>query len=810
MKRTRSILVKPVRGGRPCTAAARPKEHFDAVDVMWATCAPVKCWEIPTITKLSPFPFKHLGKVNKLKEAKKDYAQRCAAKSSNAKSCPLPKARAYDHDNKRLDIQRTLYLVNEDGKSYKKMIGNVDYRKRSTVLIKYDSMDRSGNNAEQLVFALILDDTVRPVLKTCFKSKEFVQAGTHWTLCSSSTADDNIDGKITPYYTVTQGKKVRCNKCTYAKAASEITGLELGTFKVVVYAEDKAGMYGHAGKNNIAFASTTIVVGDTKKPWVVMTGQNPATHECSSKYADEGAIARDLFDDKTKKKISVSFTSNVNDGSNGMYTVKYNAKDSSGNKADTAKRTVVVTDTKKPEIWLNDNSIIEFTPTKALPEPTDPGATCHDQCDIKELAYSQVWDKTYQPKKLSKQTKTYTCIDKSSNKVQIKRTYVIVDKDAPILKVKGQNTIVLEATKHSKYNDAGANCHDYHDGALPVKITGKSDIRVGVPGTYYVVYNCKDKSGNKAPEMRRKIVVKDTICPKITVKGKVIVEIEAGFPYKDDGARAFDTLDGDLTKKIVVKGDDVDTSKSFMARRSCAEIKAAMPSANDAYYFITTKSTRIKVWCDMRSGITVYPCKRCQRVIPYSKDQGGCAKLGMQMASWKGKKSIRAAIVADFTRRGEEHSKYFPVSKKATSNFYMCMLGGKKQAHRVSQVVDHSDIAHAEQGKYIIQYHVSDKSGNKECKDAKRTVVVRDTLAPVITLHLNKKLIQQSGSKALGLNDVVNPAGTATGGNPHLRSKTMLMAMSSQSTMLWASAAMLSVGVALLAVSSQATTTVPV
>jgi hypothetical protein len=39
---------------------------------------------------------------------------------------------------------------------------NFDYR--STYLFKYDASDSKGNHAEQVVFALILDDTEAPFL----------------------------------------------------------------------------------------------------------------------------------------------------------------------------------------------------------------------------------------------------------------------------------------------------------------------------------------------------------------------------------------------------------------------------------------------------------------------------------------------------------------------------------------------------------------------------------------------------------------------------------------------------------------------
>jgi len=52
---------------------------------------------------------------------------------------------------------------------------------------------------------------------------------------------------------------------------------------------------------------------------------------------------------------------------------------------------------------------------------------------------------------------------------------------------------------------------------------------------------------------------------------------------------------------------------------------------------------------------------------------------------------------------------------------------------------DHEDIEHAEAGKYVIEYRATDSSGNAQCQVKKRTVIVRDTLPPIISLHLKPK-----------------------------------------------------------------------
>merc|ERR1711869_84451 len=44
----------------------------------------------------------------------------------------------------------------------------------------------------------------------------------------------------------------------------------------------------------------------------------------------------------------------------------------------------------------------------------------------------------------------------------------------------------------------------------------------------------------------------------------------------------------------------------------------------------------------------------------------------------------------------------------------------------------------AEVGKYVIRYYVNDKAGNDECTIRKRTIVVKDTLPPVISLKYGR------------------------------------------------------------------------
>jgi hypothetical protein len=284
-----------------------------------------------------------------------------------------------------------------------------------------------------------------------------------------------------------------------------------------------------------------------------------------------------------------------------------------------------------------------------------------------------------------------------------------------------------------------------------------------------------DSKSNKATSIFRTVIVKDTKCPSVKIVGLSVLNLEAGFPYIDAGATAKDAFDGKISsKKITTQGDDVDTKTAFRAYPNCAQIKASMKVAGSADYFVSAKGNkRAKVFCDMSQPkpMSYFVCNRCTSVVPYGNDQGDCAKRGLVMVDWrKTTKAAKKSALKLFTEKDEEECKYIPLDATARTNYYLCTtppVGKNKLNHAT---VKHSDIAHAEDGKYIISYHVKDASGNSECKPAYRTVIVRDTLAPVIALRVGKTLIQKSDGSAVGIDGVANPANKVAG-NPFLQDK---------------------------------------
>jgi hypothetical protein len=738
--------------------------------------------------------------------SRQDWTEKCPAGKSNSKTCPFPRANAWDHNDRAIQVQTRVFLVDKDGKTVNKRVKKVDFSKRSTYLFKYDAKDRAGNRAEQVVFALILDDATAPRINMCGDVAETVEAASSWRLCGTSVATDNIDGKVGIKYTVRAlpsgvylGRKVN-----YGAARKLIDTKTVGRFLVTLHASDKAGVYGHNAKDNSVIKKKAVLVKDTRAPWLVVHGGSPAIQECGIKYQDLGATGKDLLDTQALgKKLKVMTRNSVVATRVGNYKVTYNTQDFAGNKAKQAVRKVAVRDTTRPRVTLKGaKNIVHHAGSKFR----EPGVKTFDRCDKKLKAVALRWvGRKFNDRKLGQYTREYKLKDANGNVGKALRKFTVVDKKEPIIKVIGKSSETYEASRDVEYTDKGATCKDYVDGVLShaVEVSGQV-VNMRIPGTYKIRYDCQDLSGNSAVAMFRKVVVRDTRKPRLTLLGSNVIYVEAGFPYVDAGCTATDSLDGDITAKVHTDGDTVDTANAFYSRRSCKEIKKTYAGAKTGEYYITTYSTvqkkylRLLVWCDMNhknSAHTYYPVNNGKRVKPYKSDDGTCARVGLKMTQWTTRKQKKQA-------QAKFGKKYFSTGVQATSDEYLCSTNDERMDAHITQTATHDQITRAEAGKYVIFFHVSDKAGNKEVRTLKRTVVVRDTLPPVITLTLKKKLIHTSDASQTGIGGVKQPL-----------KKWGLMAETETSVNGWVMGAIASAvaGVALLASSSKATpTSVPV
>ncbi|MDB4638441.1 DUF5011 domain-containing protein [bacterium] len=236
----------------------------------------------------------------------------------------------------------------------------------------------------------------------------------------------------------------------------------------------------------------------------------------------------------------------------------------------------------------------------------------------------------------------------------------------------------------AEYADAGATASDSLDGAIAVVVDNK--VNTQVPGSYLVSFTATDAAGNAAVEVTRTVIVEDTSPPVITLTGSASVTIEAGSEYTDAGATASDTLDGAIP---VVVDNKVNTQVPGSYLVSFTATDAAGNAAVEVTRTVIVEDTSPPV-------ITL-----------------------------TGSASVTIEAGSEYTDAG------------ATA---FDTLDGA-----IAVVVDNK-VNSQVPGSYLVSFTATDAAGNAAV-EVTRTVIVEDTLPPVITLTGSASVTIETGSE---------------------------------------------------------------
>jgi PGF-pre-PGF domain-containing protein len=106
------------------------------------------------------------------------------------------------------------------------------------------------------------------------------------------------------------------------------------------------------------------------------------------------------------------------------------------------------------------------------------------------------------------------------------QTVTVEDTKAPIITIVGQSVVTIAVGDN--YTDEGATATDIVDGDVTAKIQNVSNVDTNVAGTYSVIYDVSDSSGNKAEQKIRTVIVNalptDTVPPTIVPPSNVTIE----------------------------------------------------------------------------------------------------------------------------------------------------------------------------------------------------------------------------------------------------------------------------------------------
>eukprot|EP00048_Salpingoeca_helianthica_P012635 m.185510 g.185510 ORF g.185510 m.185510 type:complete len:2671 (+) comp15398_c0_seq5:162-8174(+) len=397
--------------------------------------------------------------------------------------------------------------------------------------VTYNVQDPAGNHAAQRQRTVVIIDTIAPNLTLVGPSSMEWQGATAWQ-DPGATAVDLLDGDITTRIVV-GGPAVD-------------TMQPAGTLFVVTYnVQDLAGNWAVQLTRNV-----TII--DTIAPVIQLDGQAVMDHEAAWLWVDPGFTAEDLLDGNLTANITINGVVDVMAVSGSVFELSYHVHDRAGNFAIPKSRNVTVIDRIKPNITLFGNETVLHEAATAW---VDPGYEAEDLLDG-DLTANVTIGGTVNVMAASGTfvMLTYNVADRAGNAADQKiREVVNLDRTKPVITLRGSALLLHQGA--TTFVDPGVEAWDTLNGNITswVTVQGVVDTMAAPETNFTLVYRVADAAGNQAEPVERIVRIIDTIAPQVFVTGSATRRVEGGVTYMDLGAKANDTLDGDVTVDIVAE-----------------------------------------------------------------------------------------------------------------------------------------------------------------------------------------------------------------------------------------------------------------
>jgi hypothetical protein len=224
-----------------------------------------------------------------------------------------------------------------------------------------------------------------------------------------------------------------------------------------------------------------------------------------------GATALDSFDGDLTGSIVIDATG-VDTAVLGSYAVTYDVTDSSGNPAIQVSRVVDVVDTTVPVITLV-GADPQFVEAGSL--YVELGATALDSFDGDLTGSISIDATAVNTAVLGSYTVTYDVVDSSGNPaIQVTRVIDVADTTVPVITLVGPDPQIVEID--TPYVELGAIASDSFEGDLTSSIiVDATGVDTTTVGSYPVLYDVADSSGNPAVGVSRTVGVVDTNDPPV-------------------------------------------------------------------------------------------------------------------------------------------------------------------------------------------------------------------------------------------------------------------------------------------------------
>lgn len=122
-------------------------------------------------------------------------------------------------------------------------------------------------------------------------------------------------------------------------------------------------------------------------------------------------------------------------------------------------------------------------------------------------------------------------------------TVVVFDTTAPVIELKGDNPLIIEADSNHQFEDPGYDVVDLsgvNETTVKKVWENGKECTVLTEGDYSFRYTMTDNLGHSSESEIRTVTVRDTLPPVVTLKGDASVSWEIGKPYNDPGVDAVD------------------------------------------------------------------------------------------------------------------------------------------------------------------------------------------------------------------------------------------------------------------------------
>eukprot|EP00966_Prymnesium_polylepis_P097710 2263203-Prymnesium_polylepis.1 len=510
---------------------------------------------------------------------------------------------------------------------------------------------------------------------------------------------------------------------------------------------------------------------DNMKVPIIVLDSESTTVERGSTFTDSGvsAIEIDANGVQTDVSSAVTKTSDPSTATVGEKYIIYTLISSDGLSTVRQSKRINVIDTSVPVINIVGAAIINHERAVTFVEQ---GATASDGLnDLTSLI------QVYNPVLIDvvgTYTITYDVMDARGNHAdQVQRTVNIIDTSPPIITMSpGGNGLINQSVERlDTYTDPGATAIDSNGGedissSIQVSFIRNSDnsvlpeVNVATVGTYTVIYQCSDTSGQFAVQQQRTVTVADTVAPQISITGPENLTIERLGTYAEQGATAFDFSSAGVQDNASEYTSSIVTTTKAKAPDGTNTWYVKVVGNNGNKYVFTTDSTFTS------QGYLLYPEITLTAGETYVFDQSDVSNNNHPIRFADSTGSIYNTGVSTSGTPGQVGATVtFTVPTNGhTTMKYVCQVHGAGMGNTIYVKAASDAVNTATAQKFQVCYDVSDAQSNAATTKY-RMITVSDTSSPSISLTGGTVTVERS------VGSYSEPGYSATDGTVDLTSR---------------------------------------